>query len=59
MVVIRKEVLYDIFLYLHKLYDVIDREWFLNILEGYRIGTRTLRLLWKYWYRLFVVVRES
>ena len=59
MVVIRKEVLYDIFLYLHKLYDAIDREWCLDILEGYTIGTRTLRLLWKYWYRLFVVAIES
>ena len=34
----REEVLYVIFLDLHKAYDSLDRSRSLNILEGYRIG---------------------
>ena len=41
----REEVLYMIFLDLHKVYDALERSRFLDILEGYGVGTRDLFLL--------------
>ena len=46
---LREEVLYVIFLDLHKSYDALDRSRCLEILEGYRVGTRARRLLRAYW----------
>ena len=54
---LREEVLYVIFLYLHKAYDVLDRSRCLDILEGYGVGPRTRRLLQTYWRRFTMVVR--
>ena len=34
-----------IFLYLHKAYDALERSRFLEILDGYGVGTRDLFLL--------------
>ena len=41
----REEVLYVIFLDLHKAYDALDRSRCLEILEGYGIGPRAINLL--------------
>ena len=40
--VTREELLYMIFLDLYKAYDVLERTRFLEILEGYGVGTRYL-----------------
>ena len=50
-----EEVLYVIFLYLHKSYDPLDRDICLDILEGYGVGPRARCILWYYWYRLRMV----
>ena len=42
---LREEVLYVIFLDLHKVYDALDRSRFLEILEGYVVGPRSRWLL--------------
>ena len=43
--VVVEEVLYMIFLDLHKVFEALDRSRFLEILEGYGVGTRDLFLL--------------
>ena len=48
----REEVLYNIFLDLHKDYDALDRDRCLGILTAYRVGPRFTRPLWRYWYHL-------
>ena len=45
---LREEVLYVIFLDLHKAYDALDRSRCLEILEGYGVGPRARRLLQTY-----------
>ena len=40
--------MYTIFMDLHKAYDTLDRERFLEILEGYGMGTRSRRIIWIY-----------
>ena len=42
---IREEVLYMIFLELKNVYYSLERSRFLDILEGYGVGTRDLPLL--------------
>ena len=54
---LREEVLYVIFLDLHKAYDALDRSIYLEILEGYRMGPQACRLLQTYWKRLTMVAR--
>ena len=56
---LREEVLYTIFLDLHKAYDALDRSRCLEILEGYGVGPRARRLLQKYWRRLTMVARAG
>ena len=55
----REEVLYVIFLDLHKVYDALDRSRCLEILEGYSVGPRSCRLLWMYWRRLSMVAKAG
>ena len=55
----REEVLYMIFLGLHKAYDALDRNRRLKIQERYVMGPRACRILWMYWDRLRVVVRAG
>ena len=43
-----EEVLYAIFLDLHKVYDPFDRDICLDTLEGYRVGPRACRILRNY-----------
>ena len=47
----QKEVLYGIFVYIHKVYDALDWGRALTILEGYGVGTQVFQLLTQYWYR--------
>ena len=54
---LREEVLYVIFLDLHKAYDALDRSRCLEILEGYIVGPHARELLRKYWHRLTMVAR--
>ena len=51
------EVLYVIFLDLHKAYDALDRSRCLEILEGYDVGPQARRLLQTYWRQLTMVAR--
>ena len=44
----RKAVIHAIFLDLHKAYDALDRSRFLDILEGFGVRPRALRLLRRY-----------
>ena len=56
---LREEVLYVIFLDLHKAYDALERSRCLEILEGCGVGPRSRRLLWAYWRRLTMVARAG
>ena len=56
---LREEVLYVIFLDLHKAYDALERSRCLKILEGYGMGPRTCRILQTYWRRLTMVARAG
>ena len=54
-----EEVLYVIFLDLHKAYDALDRPICLEVLEGYSVGPRACWLLRIYWVRLRMVARAG
>ena len=56
---LREEVLYVIFLDLHKAYDALDKSRGLEILEGYGVGPKDRRLLPSYWHRLTMVARAG
>ena len=51
----REEVVYMIFLDLHKEYGSFKSDICLEILEVYSVGTRACRILWGYWDRLRMV----
>ena len=51
----REEVLYEMFLDLHKAYNAMARYRCLEILEVYGVGIQDLRVLWRYWDRLVMV----
>ena len=55
----RKEVLYDIFVDIHKAYDTLDRGSSLVILEGCGVGPQVFQLLTRYWYWATIVMRVS
>ena len=55
----RDSVLHAIFLDLHKSHNALDRSSCLGILEGYGVGTRSLRLLQEYWMRFRMVARAG
>ena len=52
---LREEVLYEILLDIHKSYEYLYRDRFLDILEAYGVVPWTLRLLRQYWSRLMMV----
>ena len=56
---LREEVLYVIFLDLHKAYDALDRYRCLEFLEGCGVGPQSCRLLQTYWGRLTMVARAG
>ena len=55
----REEVLYGIFLYLHKAYDTLDHNLCFEILTAYGVVHRALHLLCYYWSILTMVVRDG
>ena len=56
---LREEVLYVIFLDLHKVYDALDRSMCLDILEGYGVGPQARKLLRAYWGKMPMVTRAG
>ena len=54
-----EEVLYGIFLDIHKAYDALDCGRCLNILVAYSVVPRALRLLHRYWDRLLMATRTD
>ena len=54
-----KEVLYEIFMDLHKAYDSMYRYRFRDLLEVYGSGPQALRMIWKYWELLTMVAWEG
>ena len=56
---LREEILYVIFLDLHKAYDALDRYRCLEILKGYFMVPQACRLLQTYWRRLTMVARAG
>ena len=42
----REAVLYKIFMYLQKSYDILERDRFLEIITAYEVGFRELWLRW-------------
>ena len=56
---LREAVLHAILLDLHKAYYALDRYRCLEIMEGYGVGTRALRLLRRYWGRMEMVAWEG
>ena len=59
LVALREEVLYVIFLDLHKAYDALDRSRCPEILEGYGVGPKVRRILTTYWHLLIMVARAG
>ena len=55
----REAVIHAIFLDLHKEYNALDMYRCLDILEGYGVGPRALRLLRRYCERLQMVARKE
>ena len=59
VVALREAVLHVIFLDLNKAYNALNRSRCLDILEGYGMGPRALRLLRRYWEWLNMVARTG
>ena len=55
----RKEFIYDIFVYIHKVYDTLDWGGALEIMEGCGVVPHVFQLLTRYWYQETMVVRVS
>ena len=57
--VMRKEVLYDISVYIQKVYDALDWGRALKIMEGCGVTPKVFQLLTQYWYWATMVARVS
>ena len=55
----KETVLYAIFLDLRKAYDALDRDQCIDILSGYEVGPRTIRILQTYWVGLQVAAKAG
>ena len=55
----KKEVLYGICVYIHKVYDALEWGSALAIHEGYGMGPQVFQLLTQYWYRATMVMRVN
>ena len=56
---LREQILYVIFLDLHKAYDALDSSRCLDILKGDGVGTRACRIIQTYWRRLAMMARAG
>ena len=56
---LREEVLCEILLDTNKAYDDLDRGCYLENITEYNVSPRELRLLWRYWYCLMMLVRAG
>ena len=54
-----EDVLYVIFMDLHKAYEALDRSRCLEILEVYGLGTQYCRILRTYWVRMRMVAKAG
>ena len=54
-----EEVLCVIFMDLQKAYGALERDIYLEILEGYSVGTQACRLLWTDWGWMQMVARAG
>ena len=52
LIAMRERVLHYILLDLLKAYNALDRDPYLDILSGYEVGPRTLRILRTYWVQI-------
>ena len=59
VVAMREEVFYNIFLDLHKSYNILDRYRCLGILAACRVGRNAIHLLWRYWDRLIMLAKDG
>ena len=59
LVEIVHEPLLHIFLDMRKAYDSLDRGWFMEILQGYRMGQRMARLISHHWDNLIFVPKKK
>ena len=57
MTSMQKEVIYRIFLDLHKAYDALDSRCSLDILTAYGVGPQALHILRRYWDWIYMVAR--
>ena len=58
LISMRETVLHSIFMNLCKSYDYLDTEHFLDILAGYVVGPRTIRILRTYWAQFQMAAKE-
>jgi hypothetical protein len=59
LVCAQRKTLYQIFIDLAKAYDTLDRGRTLEILEGYGVGRRIIRLLTNFWARQLAVALQA
>ena len=55
----RKEFLYDIFVYIHKVYNALEWGRALEILKGCEVVPQVFQLMTRYWYSATMVVSVS
>ena len=59
LIAIMETVSHAIFLNLRKAYYALDRDHCLDILVGFVVGPRTLRILWKHWVQLQMAAKTG
>ena len=57
LIAIMEAFINDILMGTQKAYNALNRDRCLNILVGYGMGPRSIRILWKYWDRLTMVAK--
>ena len=55
----REAVIFEVFLYIQKAYNALDRERALDLLVAYEVGPRMVRLLRAYWDRLTMMAKAG
>ena len=59
LIAIREMVIHEILLNLSKAYDYLNRDRCIDILVGYGLGPRTLRILRTYWVRIQMAAKAG